>query len=122
MAEEDGVLRPIVRNAYLQDIVHWLKRISEEERQAILARAAGSLSPEEADEVERASRKIARRSMNTAGSVLLDTNVVVAHLRNCPVSPRATKVAMLPVDALGFRRGSGGSFGRNGKLARNGSV
>ena len=30
------------------------------------------------------SRKAARRSMNTAGSVLLDTNVVVAHLRNDP--------------------------------------
>src|SRR3954447_11355757 len=30
------------------------------------------------------SRKAARRLMNTAGSVLLDTNVVVAHLRNDP--------------------------------------
>ena len=35
------------------DFVHRLKRISEEERQAILARTAGALSPEEADELER---------------------------------------------------------------------
>ena len=35
------------------DFVHRLKRISEDERQAILARTAGALSPEEADELER---------------------------------------------------------------------
>ncbi len=35
------------------DFVHRLKRISEEDRQAILARTAGALSPEEADELER---------------------------------------------------------------------
>jgi len=35
------------------DFVHRLKRISEEERQAILARTAGALSPEEADELDR---------------------------------------------------------------------
>lgn len=33
--------------------MHRLKRISEEERQAILARTAGALSPEEADELNR---------------------------------------------------------------------
>ena len=36
------------------DFVHRLKRISEEERQAILARTAGVLSLEEADELGRA--------------------------------------------------------------------
>ena len=35
------------------DIVHRLKRISEEERQAILIRTAGALSPEAADEMNR---------------------------------------------------------------------
>ena len=35
------------------DIVHRLKRISEEERQAILTRTAGALSLEEADELNR---------------------------------------------------------------------
>ena len=35
------------------DIVHRLKRISEEERQAILARTAGVLPPEAADEMSR---------------------------------------------------------------------
>ena len=35
------------------DIVHQLKRISEEERQAILTRTAGALSPEAADEMNR---------------------------------------------------------------------
>ena len=52
------------------DFVRRLKQISEEERQAILTRTAGALSPEEADELEQ------------AGSVLLETNVVVAHVRN----------------------------------------
>jgi hypothetical protein len=35
------------------DFVHRLKRISEEERQAILTRTAGAFSSEEADELER---------------------------------------------------------------------
>ena len=35
------------------DFVQRLRRISEEERQGILARTAGALSPEEADELER---------------------------------------------------------------------
>ncbi len=35
------------------DFVHRLKRISEEERRAILARTAGALSLEEADELGR---------------------------------------------------------------------
>ena len=35
------------------NFVHRLKQISEEERQAILARTAGALSPEEADELNR---------------------------------------------------------------------
>ncbi len=35
------------------DFVHRLKRISDEERQAILTRTAGALSPEAADELER---------------------------------------------------------------------
>lgn len=35
------------------DYVHRLKRISEEERRAILSRTAGALSPEDADELER---------------------------------------------------------------------
>ena len=36
------------------DFIHRLKRISQEERQAILARTAGSLSKETADEMEKA--------------------------------------------------------------------
>ena len=36
------------------DYIHRLKRISQEERQAILARTAGSLSQETADEMEKA--------------------------------------------------------------------
>ena len=36
------------------DFVHRLKRISEEERQSILTRTAGAISPEEADDLERA--------------------------------------------------------------------
>jgi hypothetical protein len=35
------------------DFVHRLKLIGEEHRQAILARTAGALSPEEADELNR---------------------------------------------------------------------
>jgi hypothetical protein len=35
------------------DFLHRLKRVSEEERQAILTRTAGALSAEEADELER---------------------------------------------------------------------
>jgi hypothetical protein len=36
------------------DFVQGLKRISEEERQVILAQTAGSLSPEDADAMEKA--------------------------------------------------------------------
>jgi len=36
------------------DYVHRLKRISEEERRAILVRTAGALSAEEADELSKA--------------------------------------------------------------------
>jgi hypothetical protein len=36
------------------DFVHRLKRISEEERQAILSQTAGSLSAEDADAMEKA--------------------------------------------------------------------
>ena len=35
------------------DFVHRLKQISDEERRVILARTAGALSPEEADELNR---------------------------------------------------------------------
>jgi len=35
------------------DFVHRLRRVSEEERQAILARTSGALSAEEADEMNR---------------------------------------------------------------------
>jgi len=35
------------------DFVHRLKRISDEERQAVFTRTAGVLSAEEADELER---------------------------------------------------------------------
>jgi hypothetical protein len=36
------------------DCIQRLKRISQEERQAVLARTAGSLSPEEAQTMEKA--------------------------------------------------------------------
>jgi hypothetical protein len=44
---------PPARLEVAADFVHRLKRISQEERQAILARTAGALSLEEADELER---------------------------------------------------------------------
>jgi hypothetical protein len=44
---------PPARLEVAADFVHRLKRISEEERQAILTRTAGALSPEEAKELER---------------------------------------------------------------------
>ena len=44
---------PPARLEVAADFVHRLKRISEEERQAIFTRTAGALSPEEADELER---------------------------------------------------------------------
>lgn len=50
---EDLKSLPPARLEAAADIVHRLKRISEEERQAILARTAGALSPEEADELNR---------------------------------------------------------------------
>jgi hypothetical protein len=51
---EDLKTLPPARLEVAADFVHRLKRISEEERQAILIRTAGVLSPEEADELERA--------------------------------------------------------------------
>ena len=50
---EDLKSLPPARLEVAADFVHRLKRISEEERQAILVRTAGALSPEEADELER---------------------------------------------------------------------
>jgi len=51
---EDLKSLPPARLEVAADFVHRLKRISEEERQAILARTAGSLSPEDADAMEKA--------------------------------------------------------------------
>lgn len=50
---EDLKSLPPARLEVAADFVHRLKRISEDERQAALARTFGSLSPEEADELER---------------------------------------------------------------------
>jgi len=50
---EDLKALPPARLEVAADFVHRLKRISEEERQAILTRTAGALSPEEAKELER---------------------------------------------------------------------
>ena len=50
---EDLKSLPPAKLEVAADFVHRLKRISEDERQAILARTAGALSPEEADEMER---------------------------------------------------------------------
>ena len=50
---EDLKSLPPARLEVAADFVQRLKRISEEDRQAILARTAGALSPEEADELER---------------------------------------------------------------------
>ena len=44
---------PPARLAVAADFVHRLSRVSEEEREAIFARTAGALPPEEADELER---------------------------------------------------------------------
>ena len=51
---EDLKVLPPARLKVAADFVHRLKRISEEERQSILTRTAGSLSAEEADDLERA--------------------------------------------------------------------
>jgi hypothetical protein len=51
---EDLKSLPPARLEVAADFVHRLKRISEEERQAVLAQTAGSLSPEDADAMERA--------------------------------------------------------------------
>ena len=48
-----GLPKYQLTSANAADFVHRLKRISEEERQTILTRTAGALSPEEADELER---------------------------------------------------------------------
>ena len=50
---EDLKALPPARLEVAADLVHRLKRISEEERQAIFTRTAGALSAEEADELER---------------------------------------------------------------------
>ena len=50
---EDLKTLPPERLEAAADFVQRLKRISEEERQAIFTRTAGALSPEEADELER---------------------------------------------------------------------
>jgi hypothetical protein len=50
---EDLKSLPPARLEVAADFVHRLKRIGDEERQAILARTAGALAPEEADELER---------------------------------------------------------------------
>ena len=50
---EDLKSLPPARLEVAADLVHRLRRISEDERQAILARTAGALSPEEAGELER---------------------------------------------------------------------
>jgi hypothetical protein len=50
---EDLKALPPTKLEVAADFVHRLKRISDEERQAILTRTAGALSPEEADEMER---------------------------------------------------------------------
>ena len=51
---EDLKSLPPAKLEVAADFVHRLKRISEEERQAILAQTAGSLSPEDADAMEKA--------------------------------------------------------------------
>ena len=50
---EDLKSLPPARLEVAADFVQRLKRISQEERQAILTRTAGALSPEEADELDR---------------------------------------------------------------------
>ena len=50
---EDLKSLPPARLEVAADFVHRLKRISEDERLAILTRTAGALSPEEADDLER---------------------------------------------------------------------
>jgi len=50
---EDLKSLPPAKLEVAADFVHRLSRISEEERQAALARTFGCLSPEEADELER---------------------------------------------------------------------
>ena len=50
---EDLKALPPARLEVAADFVHRLKRISEEERNAVLTRTAGALSLEEADELER---------------------------------------------------------------------
>lgn len=45
---------PPARLEAAADFVHRLKRISEEERQALLAQTCGSLSAEDADAMEKA--------------------------------------------------------------------
>ena len=51
---EDLKSLPPARLEVAADFVHRLRRISEEERQEILTQTAGSLSPEDADAMEKA--------------------------------------------------------------------
>ncbi len=51
---EDLRSLPPARLEVAADFVHRLKRISEDERQAILTQTAGSLSAEDADAMEKA--------------------------------------------------------------------
>ena len=51
---EDLKALPPAKLEVAAKFVHRLKRISGEERQAILAQTAGSLSPEDADAMEKA--------------------------------------------------------------------
>ena len=53
IVEDLKTLQP-ARLEVAADFVHRLKRISEEERQALLALTCGSLSPEDADAMEKA--------------------------------------------------------------------
>jgi hypothetical protein len=50
---EDLKSLPPARLEVAADFVHRLRRISEEDRQAIFTRTAGALSAEEADELEQ---------------------------------------------------------------------
>ncbi len=50
---EDLKTLPPAKLEVAADFVQRLKRISDEERDAILTRTAGALSPEEADEMEK---------------------------------------------------------------------
>ena len=50
---EDLKSLPPAKLEAVADFVHRLRRVTEEERQAVLARTSGALSAEEADEMNR---------------------------------------------------------------------